>query len=165
MKHNPATGLTDLQEQAGRCLATGISEQATAEHLGKHPKTITRWLGRPEFQAYLNTWRRKAEAKAEVKQDELADAQAELAKTEQKVYEKALGKLIYLLDEADDKVLVAAIKEARECFKGSGKAGGDLQELVAGIIAGKAGNELIPLNKEAPPVGYGRIEAPKEVMH
>lgn len=135
---NPATDLTDAQEQAARMIALGASARAAAKALGKHEKTISRWLKQSAFQQHIALWRAKGEKKTEARQDKQADVQAEIARAEQAAYAKALEKLSAVLDTEDPKILLGAIREARECFLGSkdGKPDVQIASLLAAINAG-----------------------------
>ena len=91
-------------------------------------------------------WRLKGEAKAEAKQEELADAAAEIAKREQEAHLAGLGVLLGLLSSADPKIKLGAAKEIREAFyAGRGREGGDVEELLANVIAGALGDEKVSL--------------------
>lgn len=142
------TTLTEQQQKAAQLLALGIRPVEVCRDCKVSARSLRRWRHEtPDFQTYLDAWRRKGEAKSEAKQDDLAEGMAGLAKAEQKVYAKALEKLDVALETDDTKLVLQAIKEARECFKGSGKdAGvGDIQALLASVIAGAYGDEKLPM--------------------
>lgn len=53
------TGLTPIQERAAKLLATGLTEEETADTVGIAPEELQTWRNYPAFECYLNNRRTK----------------------------------------------------------------------------------------------------------
>ena len=132
------TSLSDIQEKAARLLAAATPIPVVAKECNRKVRQIYRWQTQGAFIARLEYWRERGAEKFEAKQEKLADMQAGIAQAEQAAYSKALEKLNGALDSEEPKILLGAIREARECFMGSKDSKPDVQiaSLLAAINAG-----------------------------
>ena len=138
-----------MQEKAAQMVAMSISIAKIAQECNVLPRQIYRWCERPAVQKRLDYWRALANTKAEAKQEELATTQADLAKRTLEAAQMAVEKLIGLLETSDSKIKVAAAHEVLDFHKslagGGSEKGADVQAFLASVIAGKFGDQKIPL--------------------